>query len=89
MARYIKRGVSGIETTRQRDCHRGAAVKNVLRYIGVYFSKPIWSFIRNCVFWLFRLNKISEVRKIKADIKYLSIETLMERFVWVEDKGGD
>ena len=25
----------------------------------------------------------------KADIKYLSIETLMERFVWVEDKAGD
>jgi len=61
----------------------------IIRKIAVYFSKPIWSFIRNCVFWLFRLNKISEVRKIKADIKYLSIETLMERFVWVEDKGGD
>jgi len=64
-------------------------VKNVLRYIGVYFSKPIWSFIRNCVFWLGHLNKIGEVRKIKADIKSLSIETLMERFVWVEDKAGD
>ena len=62
---------------------------NVLRYIGVYFSKPIWSFIRNCVFWLFKLNLISEVRKIKADIKYLSIETLMERFVWQEDVLGD
>ena len=63
--------------------------QTIIRKIGAYFSKPIWSFIRNCVFWLFRLNKISEVRKIKADIKYLSIETLMERFVWVEDKGGD
>ena len=30
-----------------------------------------------------------ESRKIKADIKYLSIETLMERFVWIEDKAGD
>jgi hypothetical protein len=39
------------------------------------------------VFWLGHLNKIGEVRKIKADIKSLSIETLMERFVWVEDKG--
>ena len=45
MARYIKRGVSGIETTRKGSSKRGAAVKNVLRYIGVYFSKPIWSFI--------------------------------------------
>jgi hypothetical protein len=64
-------------------------MKTVLRYIGVYFSKPIWSFIRNCVFWLFRLNDVNEVRKIKADIKYLSIETLMERFIWKEDAGGD
>ena len=61
----------------------------IIRKIAVYFSKPIWSFIRNCVFWLFRLNDIKEVRKIKSDIKYLSIETLMERFVWKEDVGGD
>jgi hypothetical protein len=61
----------------------------IIRKIGVYYSKPIWSFIRNCVFWLGHLNKIGEFRKIKADIKSLSIETLMERFVWVEDKAGD
>jgi hypothetical protein len=61
----------------------------IIRKFGVYFSKPIWSFIRNCVFWLGHLNKIGEFRKIKADIKSLSIETLMERFVWVEDKAGD
>jgi hypothetical protein len=64
-------------------------MKTVLRYIGVYFSKPIWSFIRNCWFWLFRLNDIKEVRKVKSDIKCLSIESLMERFVWKEDVGGD
>ena len=61
----------------------------IIHKVGVYFSKPIWSFIRNCVFWLFHLNDINEVRKIKADIKYLSIESLMERFVWKEDAGGD
>ena len=33
----------------------------IIRKIAVYFSKPIWSFIRNCVFWLFRLNKINEL----------------------------
>jgi hypothetical protein len=60
-----------------------------IRKLGVHFSKPIWSFIVNCVFWLGHLNKIGEFRKIKADIKSLSIETLMERFVWVEDKAGD
>jgi hypothetical protein len=59
------------------------------RRFGVYFAKPIWSFIRNCWFWLFHLNDINEVRKIKADIKYLGIETLMERFVWTEDIVGD
>lgn len=39
-----------------------------IRKFSVYFAKPIWSFIVNCVFWLFRLNMINEVRKIKADI---------------------
>ena len=61
----------------------------IIRKIAIHFSKPIWSFIRNCVFWLFHLNDIKEVRKIKADIKYLSIERLMERFVWIEDVAGD
>ena len=61
----------------------------IIRKFGVYCAKPIWSFIRNCWFWLWHLNDINEARKIKADIKHLSIETLMERFVWKEDKGGD
>ena len=61
----------------------------IIRKLSIHFSRPIWSFVRNCVFWLFRLNDIKEVRKIKSDIKYLSIETLMERFVWKEDVGGD
>ena len=34
----------------------------IIRKIAVYFSKPIWSFIRNCVFWLFRLNEIDLVK---------------------------
>jgi hypothetical protein len=59
------------------------------RKFGIHFAKPVWSFIRNCWFWLFNLNDIKEVRKIKADIKCLSIETLMERFLWQEDAGGD
>lgn len=61
----------------------------IIRKFWIRVEKPIWSFIVNSVFWLFHLNKIGEVRKIKADIKSLSIETLMERFVWVEDKAGD
>ena len=62
---------------------------NVLRYIGVYFSKPIWSFIRNCVFWLFRLNKIGQVKKEMEATKGLKIETLMNLFKWQDDVVGD
>lgn len=61
----------------------------IIRKFWIYVEKPIWSFIVNSVFWVGHLNKIGEVRKIKADIKSISIETLMERFVWVEDKAGD
>ena len=60
-----------------------------IRKFSIHFAKPLWSFIRNCVFWLFRLNDIKEVRSIKADIKYLSIESVMESFFWKEDKCGD
>ena len=61
----------------------------IIRKVGIHFAKPLWSFIRNCVFWLLRLNDIKEVRSIKADIKYLSIESVMESFFWKEDKCGD
>ena len=62
---------------------------NVLRHIGVYFSKPIWSFIRNCAFWLFRLNKIGQVKKEMEATKGLKIETLMNLFKWQDDVVGD
>ena len=62
---------------------------NVLRYTGVYFSKPIWSFIRNCAFWLFRLNKIGQVKKEMEATKGLRIETLMNLFKWQDDVVGD
>ena len=61
----------------------------IIRKVGINFSRPIWSFIWNCWFWLFHLNDIKEVRSIKADIKYLSIESVMESFFWKEDKCGD
>jgi len=61
----------------------------IIRKVGIHFAKPLLSFMRNCVFWMFHLNDINEVRKIKVDIKYLSIESLMERFVWKEDIAGD
>ena len=62
---------------------------NVLRYIAVYFSKPIWSFIRNCVFWLFRLNEIDLVKNEMVALRACGLESLMALFTWQEDKAGD
>jgi hypothetical protein len=61
----------------------------IIRKIAVYFSKPIWSFIRNCVFWLFRLNKIIGVKATKILLKNSNVEDVMARFTWQEDKVGD
>ncbi len=61
----------------------------IIRKIAVHFSKPIWSFIRNCVFWLFRLNKIGAVRKEMKILQNTSLEYLMENFKWKEDVAGD
>lgn len=63
--------------------------QTIIRKIGAYFSKPIWSFIRNCVFWLFRLNKIGQVKKEMEATKGLKIETLMNLFKWQDDVVGD
>lgn len=63
--------------------------QTIIRKIGAYFSKPIWSFVRNCVFWLFRLNKIIGVKATKILLKNSSIESVMARFTWQEDKVGD
>ena len=64
-------------------------IQIISRRFGAYFSKPIWSFIRNCVFWLFRLNKISGVRKSMGEIKAFPIEYVMSQFKWQEDRVGD
>jgi hypothetical protein len=61
----------------------------IIRKVGVHFSKPIWSFIRNCVFWLFRLNEIDWVRNQMKDLRAWQLEPLMTIFTWQEDKAGD
>ena len=61
----------------------------IIRKIGVYYSKPIWSFSRNLVFWIGHLNKVWAARKEMEAIKGLKIETLMGLFKWTEDKYGD
>jgi hypothetical protein len=60
-----------------------------IRKFSVYFAKPIWSFIVNCVFWLFRLNKISGVRTSLNILKDKPIELVMSKYVWKEDTLGD
>lgn len=61
----------------------------IIRKIAVYFSKPIWSFIRNCVFWLFHLNKIKWAKQEMAQLKLWQLEKLMAVFKWKEDTIGD
>jgi hypothetical protein len=60
-----------------------------IRKFSVYFAKPIWSFIVNCVFWLGHLNKISAVKREMEATKGLKIETLMNLFKWQGDVVGD
>ena len=60
-----------------------------IRKIAVYFSKPIWSFIRNCVFWLFHLNKIGAVRSDMKMLKELTLDAFMKKFLWQDDVMGD
>ena len=61
----------------------------IIRKIAVHFSKPIWSFIRNCVFWLFRLNKIKQTKGRMSLAKGLDIDFVMVHFKWQPDKVGD
>ena len=61
----------------------------IIRKIAIHFSKPIWSFIRNCVFWLGHLNKIAGVRKCIDRIKNFPIKYAMSEFEWQEDGIGD
>ena len=61
----------------------------IIRKIGVYYSKPIWSFIRNLVFWIGHLNKVWAARKEMEAIKSLKLETLMGLLKWTEDNFKD
>lgn len=63
--------------------------QTIIRYIGVYFSRPVWSFIRNCVFWLGHLNKIAWARNEMEQLRDWQLEHLMAIFTWREDKVGD
>ena len=61
----------------------------IIRKIAVYFSKPIWSFIVNCVFWLFHLNKIGTVRTDMRALRQMPLEVVMSMFKWKEDSLKD
>ena len=61
----------------------------IIRKIAIHFSKPIWSFIRNCAFWLFHLNKIKWAREDMKTFKELALVNLMRKFCWKTDTVGD
>jgi hypothetical protein len=56
-----------------------------IRKISIHFTKPIWSFIVNSVFWLFHLNKISAVRTDMRALKQMPVDVVMSMFKWKED----
>lgn len=60
-----------------------------IRKFSVYFAKPIWSFIVNCVFWLWHLNKIGAAKKELGRIKLFPIKYVMSEFEWQEDSLKD
>ena len=64
-------------------------IQIISRRFGAYFSKSIWSFIRNCVFWLFHLNKIGAVRSDMKMLKELTLDAFMKKFLWQDDVMGD
>ena len=60
-----------------------------IRKLSIHFSKPIWSFIVNCVFWLFHLNKICAVKTDMRALKQIPVEVVMSMFKWKEDSLKD
>jgi len=50
----------------------------IIRKIGVYYSKPVWSFIRNLIFWIGHLNKIAWVRNEMKQLREWKLEPLEE-----------
>jgi len=50
---------------------------------------PIWSFIINLCYWLFRLNRIKSAQLKKERLLELSLADVMSQFKWVNDNFKD
>jgi len=61
----------------------------IIRKLWVRIEEPIWSFIVNAVFWLFRLNKIGPTRAQMGRLKVLPLQEVMARFRWRTDSLKD
>lgn len=61
----------------------------MIRKLWVRIEEPVWSFIVNTVFWLFRLNKIGPTRKKIDRLKVLPLSEVMARFRWRPDSLKD
>ena len=61
----------------------------IIRKFWIKVEKPIWSFIVNLFFWIGHLNEIGEIREIKDSLKYINIETMLQRFLWKKDNLAD
>jgi hypothetical protein len=50
---------------------------------------PIWSFIINCFYWLFKLNKISAAKDKMNKLLALPLVNVMHQFKWRDDNFKD
>ena len=58
----------------------------IIRKFGVYFCKPIWSFIVNCFYWWMKASHIKGCREELDHYRTLPLAELMTRFQWTKEK---
>jgi len=78
-------------TSARHTAHKGiigkmSKFKIIITWIRVHATIPIYSFVANCLYWLFRLNQIPSAKARQEYYSTMPIKDLMARFVWSEDK---
>lgn len=63
--------------------------KLFITQVWINFLCPIWSFIINCFYWLFKLNKISTAKDKMNKLLSLPLVNVMNQFKWREDNFKD
>jgi len=61
-------------------------MNKVINWLALNVFGLIISFVYNCVFWLFHLNKLNSTKKKMNSISNLDTRIMMNKFKWVKDK---